>query len=55
VSVFRAIYLCLVSGVVLLKLRNRINCEKAHVIGVDEAHVVQVVLLLEDYLVEDLF
>ena len=50
-----SINLCLIGGIVLLKLRDCIDCEEAHVISVDKAQVIQVVLLLEDYFVAELF
>ena len=43
-----------VSWIVLLELGDGVNREEAHVVGVHETRVVQVVLLLEDHFVAEL-
>ena len=43
-----------VSWIVLLELGDGVNREEAHVVGVHETSVVQVVLLLEDHFVAEL-
>mmetsp|Transcript_16914 Transcript_16914/g.21404 ORF Transcript_16914/g.21404 Transcript_16914/m.21404 type:complete len:409 (-) Transcript_16914:66-1292(-) len=46
--------LVLARRVILLKLSDGIDCEEAHVVGVDEADVVEMVLLLEDDVLAEL-